>query len=119
MLRPKVWRNIWLHTLKSCNPHMQNIKVFLNEDEMPRQWYNIAADFPHPMPPPVGPDGKPITPEMLAPVFPMNLIEQEVSTKRWIDIPDEVLQILWQWRPSPLMRAYRLEQALKTPAKIY
>ena len=98
---------------------MQNIKVFLNEDEMPRQWYNIAADFPHPMPPPVGPDGKPITPEMLAPVFPMNLIEQEVSTKRWIDIPDEVLQILWQWRPSPLMRAYRLEQALKTPAKIY
>ncbi len=98
---------------------MQNIKVVLNEDEMPRQWYNIAADFPHPMPPPVGPDGKPITPEMLAPVFPMNLIEQEVSTKRWIDIPDEVLQMLWQWRPSPLMRAYRLEQALKTPAKIY
>ncbi len=98
---------------------MQNIKVFLNEDEMPRQWYNIAADFARPMPPPVGPDGKPLTPEMLAPVFPMNLIEQEMSTQRWIDIPDEVLQLLWQWRPSPLMRAYRLEQALKTPAKIY
>ncbi len=98
---------------------MEQIKIFLNEDEMPRQWYNIAADFRRPMPPPVTPDGKPITPDMLAPVFPMNLIEQEVSTQRWIDIPDEVLQILWQWRPSPLCRAYRLEQALKTPAKIY
>jgi tryptophan synthase beta chain len=95
------------------------IKVVLTEDEMPRQWYNIAADLPHPMPPPVGPDGKPITPDMLTPVFPMNLIEQEVSTQRWIDIPDEVLQVLWQWRPSPLCRARRLEQALKTPARIY
>lgn len=98
---------------------MDQIKVFLTEDEMPRQWYNIAADFPHPMPPPVTPDGKPVTPDMLAPVFPMNLIEQEVSTQRWIDIPEEVLQILWQWRPSPLCRARRLEQLLKTPAKIY
>ncbi len=98
---------------------MDQIKVFLNEDEMPRQWYNIAADFPHAMPPPVTPDGKAVTPDMLAPVFPMNLIEQEVSTQRWIDIPDEVLQILWQWRPSPLCRARRLEQLLKTPARIY
>ena len=98
---------------------MKQIKIFLNEDEMPRQWYNIAADFRHAMPPPVTPEGKPVTPDMLAPVFPMNLIEQEVSTQRWIDIPDDVLQILWQWRPSPLCRAYRLEQALKTPAKIY
>jgi tryptophan synthase beta chain len=98
---------------------MDQIKVFLNEDEMPRQWYNIAADFPHAMPPPVTTDGKPITPDMLAPVFPMNLIEQEVSTRRWIDIPDEVLQILWQWRPSPLCRATRLEKALGTPAKIF
>ena len=98
---------------------MNQIKVFLSEDEMPRQWYNIAADLPHPMPPPLGPDGKPVSPDMLAPVFPMNLIEQEVSRQRWIDIPDEVLQILWQWRPSPLCRAYRLEQALKTPAKIF
>jgi tryptophan synthase beta chain len=97
----------------------EQIKVFLSEDEMPRQWYNIQADFPKPMPPPVTPDGKPITPDMLATVFPMNLIEQEVSTQRWIDIPDEVLQILWQWRPSPLCRAYRFEQALKTPARIY
>ncbi len=98
---------------------MDQIKVFLSEDEMPRQWYNIAADLPHPMPPPITPDGKPVTPDMLAPVFPMNLIEQEVSTQRWIDIPEEVLQILWQWRPSPLCRARRLEQALKTPARIY
>jgi tryptophan synthase beta chain len=98
---------------------MDQIKVFLSEDEMPRQWYNIAADFPHAMPPPVTPEGKPITPDMLAPVFPMNLIEQEVSTQRWIDIPDEVLQILWQWRPSPLCRATRLEKALGTPAKIF
>ena len=98
---------------------MKQIKIFLNEDEMPRQWYNIAADFRHARPPPVTPEGKPVTPDMLAPVFPMNLIEQEVSTQRWIDIPDDVLQILWQWRPSPLCRAYRLEQALKTPAKIY
>jgi tryptophan synthase beta chain len=98
---------------------MDQIKVFLSEDEMPRQWYNIAADFPHPMPPPVAPDGTPISPDALAPVFPMNLIEQEVSTRRWIDIPEEVLQILWTWRPSPLCRARRLEQALKTPAKIY
>jgi len=97
----------------------EHIKVLLNEDEMPRQWYNIAADLPHPLPPPVTPDGKPITPDMLAPVFPMNLIEQEASSQRWIDIPDEVLQILWQWRPSPLCRALRLEKALKTPAKIY
>jgi tryptophan synthase beta chain len=98
---------------------MDQIKVFLSEDEMPRQWYNIAADFPHPMPPPVTPDGKPVTPDMLAPVFPMNLVEQEVSTQRWIDIPDDVLQILWQWRPSPLCRATRLEKALGTPAKIF
>jgi tryptophan synthase beta chain len=97
----------------------EQIKVFLNEDEMPRQWYNIQADFPHPMPPPLGADGKPVTPDMLTPVFPMNLIEQEVSTQRWIDIPEEVLQILWQWRPTPLCRAYRFEQALQTPAKIY
>ncbi len=97
----------------------EHIKVFLSEDEMPRQWYNIQADLPHPMPPPVTPDGKPVTPDMLAPVFPMNLIEQEVSTQRWIDIPDEVLQVLWLWRPSPLCRARRLEQALGTPARIY
>jgi tryptophan synthase beta chain len=66
------------------------VKVLLNEDEIPRQWYNLAVDLPTPMQPPLGPDGNPITPDMLAPVFPMNLIEQEVSSERWIDIPEEV-----------------------------
>jgi tryptophan synthase beta chain len=94
-------------------------KVFLTEDEMPRQWYNLAADLPSPMQPPLGPDGNPISPDMLAPVFPMNLIEQEVSQERWIDIPEEVLSILYRWRPTPLHRAYALEKALGTPARIY
>jgi len=98
---------------------VESIKTLLTEDEMPRQWYNIQADLPHALPPPVGPDGRPIGPDALAPVFPMNLIEQEVSVERWIDIPDPVLQILWQWRPSPLYRARGLEKALGTPAKIY
>jgi tryptophan synthase beta chain len=94
-------------------------KVMLNEDEMPRQWYNIQADLPSPLPPPLGGDGKPISPDDLAQVFPMNLIEQEMSTERWIDIPEPVQQILTLWRPSPLYRARRLEAALKTPAKIF
>ena len=98
---------------------MEQVKIDLTENEIPRQWYNLAADFKKPMLPPLGPDGAPVKPEMLAPVFPMNLIEQEVSTQRWIDIPDEILQILAMWRPSPLYRARRLEQALGTPAKIY
>lgn len=84
---------------------------------MPRQWYNLAADIK--TNPPLGPDGKPISPEMLAPVFPMNIIEQEVSTQRWIDIPEEILEMLIRWRPTPLVRAYALEEALGTPAKIF
>ncbi len=94
-------------------------KVYLEASEMPTQWYNLAPDLPTPMQPPLGPDGKPISPEMLAPVFPMNLIEQEVSTQRWIDIPEEILQMLSIYRPTPLVRAYELEAALKTPARIY
>ncbi len=92
-------------------------KVFLSEDEMPRQWYNILADIK--LNPPLGPNGKPIGPEDLAPVFPMNLIEQEVSTDRWIDIPEAVLDVYRIWRPSPLVRAVSMEKALKTPARIY
>ncbi len=95
------------------------IKINLKERDIPRKWYNLAADLPTPMLPPLGPDGKPVTPDMLAPVFPMNLIEQEVSTKRWIPIPDEILDILYRWRPAPLKRAVNLEKYLKTPAKIY
>jgi len=94
-------------------------KIFLEESEMPKQWYNLAPDLPTPMNPPLGPDGNPVGPEMLAPVFPMNLIEQEVSQERWIDIPEPIRQILVQWRPSPLIRAYELEEALGTPAKIF
>lgn len=96
-----------------------SVKVFLTEEEIPRQWYNIAADLPTPLQPPLGPDGKPISPEALTAIFPMNLIEQEVSRERWISIPDEVLDILYRWRPSPLRRAVYLEKMLQTPAKIF
>lgn len=96
---------------------MEQRKVYLREDEMPRQWYNILADIK--MNPPLGPDGNPVSPDQLSPVFPMNLIEQEVSTQRWIDIPEPVMDVLKIWRPSPLVRAKNLEKALGTPAKIY
>lgn len=98
---------------------MPDAKILLNESDIPRQWYNIAADLPTPMLPPLGPDGNPISPEMLAPVFPMNIIEQEVSTEKWIDIPEDILNILYRWRPAPLRRARYLEEHLQTPAKIY
>jgi tryptophan synthase beta chain len=99
---------------------MQQIKVFLNEDQMPRQWYNIAADIKGPLAPHLHPGtGQPLGPEDLTPIFPMGLIEQEVSQQRYIDIPDEVLQLYALWRPTPLQRALRLEMALGTPARIY
>ncbi|MGI6600955.1 MAG: TrpB-like pyridoxal phosphate-dependent enzyme [Dethiobacteria bacterium] len=95
-------------------------KVILSEKDMPRQWYNIQADLPTPLQPPLRPDtGQPIKPEDLGQIFPMNLIEQEFSTERWIDIPDEVLDKLLLWRPTPLHRARYLEEYLETPAKIY
>ena len=96
---------------------MKAKSVILPADEIPRQWYNILADIK--MNPPLGPDGNPINPQDLAPVFPMNLIEQEVSSERWIDIPEEVLDVYSIWRPTPLIRADRLERALGTPARIY
>jgi tryptophan synthase beta chain len=91
--------------------------IVLPRDEMPRQWYNVLADIK--LNPPLGPDGNPVSPDMLAPVFPMNLIEQEVSPDRWIDIPEPVLDVLSIWRPSPLIRADRFEKVLGTPCKIY
>jgi tryptophan synthase beta chain len=95
-------------------------KVLLNENEMPTHWYNIQADLPVPLPPVLHPGtGKPIGPQDLAPLFPMALIMQEVSQERYIEIPDEVQAIYKLWRPSPLYRAFRLEKALGTPAKIY
>ncbi|MCP4404605.1 MAG: TrpB-like pyridoxal phosphate-dependent enzyme [bacterium] len=98
----------------------QDTKIFLSEQDLPRQWYNITADLPKPVPPVLHPGTKePIGPADLAPLFPMELIKQEVSQERWIDIPDEVLDIYRLWRPSPLYRARRLEKKLDTPAKIY
>lgn len=96
-----------------------NTRILLDQEEMPKAWYNLAADLPHPPLPPLGPNGKPVTPDQLAAVFPMSLIEQEMSTERWIDIPEEVRAILYRWRPSPLHRAFGLEKALGTPARIY
>ncbi|MEJ2078339.1 MAG: TrpB-like pyridoxal phosphate-dependent enzyme [Acidobacteriota bacterium] len=98
---------------------MEQQKYLLPESEIPRQWYNLAPDLPSPLQPPLGPDGQPISPEMLEPIFPKNLIEQEVSSERWIDIPAEILEILCRWRPTPLRRAIHLERHLKTPARIY
>jgi tryptophan synthase beta chain len=94
------------------------VKVFLNEDEIPRQWYNLNVDLPvkNPL---LAPDKNPATPEYLGTLFPMNLVAQAVSPDRWIDIPEEVLQLLYRWRPTPLQRAVYLEEALGTPAKIY
>ncbi len=94
-------------------------KILLGEDEMPTHWYNVTADMPNPPAPPLGPDGQPAGPDSLAPIFPDALIEQEVSSERWIPIPEEVQEVLRLWRPSPLYRAHRLEQALGTPAKIF
>jgi len=95
-------------------------KVVLDESEMPTRWYNILADLPTPPPPPLHPGtGGPIGPDDLTPIFPMDLILQEVSTERYVDIPEEVQDVYRLWRPSPLFRAHRLERALGTPARIY
>ncbi|MEN6610212.1 MAG: TrpB-like pyridoxal phosphate-dependent enzyme [Methanoregulaceae archaeon] len=95
-------------------------KILLEEDQIPREWYNIQADLKTPLEPPLHPaTHKPVVPEDLAPIFPMELIRQEVSTQRNIPIPEEVREVLTLFRPSPLYRARRLEKFLKTPAKIY
>ncbi len=95
-------------------------KINLSEREIPKAWYNVVPDMPNPPAPPLNPGtGQPIGPEDLAPIFPMGLIEQEVSQERWIDIPEEVLDIYRLWRPRPLYRAYHLEEVLGTPARIY
>jgi tryptophan synthase beta chain len=96
------------------------VKYVLTEDRIPQAWYNIQADLPEPLPPVLHPGtGQPIGPDDLAPLFPMELIQQEVSTEREIEIPEPVREIYRQWRPSPLYRARRLEKALDTPARIY
>ena len=99
---------------------MPNHKFLLQESEMPENWYNIVADMPNKPLPPLHPGTKePIGPEALAPLFPMELIKQEVSSEKWVPIPEEVRDIYKMWRPTPLFRAYNLEKALDTPAKIY
>src|SRR4029078_8882642 len=95
-------------------------KITLPESDLPRSWYNILADAPTPPQPPLHPGThQPVGPDDLAPLFPMDLILQEVSAGRYIPIPDEVQDIYRLWRPSPLYRAHRLEKALGTPARIY
>jgi len=99
---------------------MEPRKIVLEDSEIPRQWYNIQADLPKPLSPPLHPGTqKPVGPDDLAPIFPMNIIEQEVSTQRWIDIPEEVLDKYLIWRPSPLYRARSFEKLLDAPVKIY
>jgi len=99
---------------------MEQRQFLLGQKDLPRQWYNVAGDLGTPPPPPLHPATKePVGPDALAPIFPMALIEQEVSQQRWINIPEEVLDILTVWRPSPLYRATRWEKALGTPAKIF
>jgi len=95
-------------------------KIILDENDIPKKWYNIQADLKTPLDPPLNPKTKePIGPDDLKAIFPMGLIKQEVSQERYIQIPDEIREIYKIWRPSPLYRADRLEKALKTPAKIY
>src|SRR3990172_3760070 len=99
---------------------MTQRKFTLDEKDLPTHWYNIQADLPEPLPPPIHPaTGQPIGPQDLAPLFPMALIEQEVSRERWIAIPEPVREAYRLWRPTPLIRALALEKALGTPARIY
>lgn len=98
----------------------ERTKITLDESEIPRRWYNVIPDLPAPPPPPLHPGTRePVGPQDLAPLFPMELIRQEVSTESYIEIPDEVIDVYRLWRPTPLYRARRLEQALGTPARIY
>ncbi len=99
---------------------MDTVKYVLDESQIPTHWYNVVADLPAPPPPPLHPGTKePVTPDLLEPLFPMDLIMQEVSAEREIEIPGPVRDIYRQWRPTPLYRARRLEAELQTPAKIY
>ena len=99
---------------------MNETKFLLFEKDIPSQWYNVAADLPFRLPPPIHPGTKkPLKPQDLSAIFPMSLIKQEMTTDRWVTIPSEVMDIYRLWRPTPLRRALRLEKALKTKARIY
>ncbi|WP_163143111.1 pyridoxal-phosphate dependent enzyme, partial [Arhodomonas sp. KWT] len=98
---------------------MSDTKILLPESDIPTHWYNVIPDLPGPLAPYVGPDGQPVPTEAMTAIFPPAIVEQEVSTERWIAIPEPVREALRLWRPSPLIRATRLEEALGTPAKIF
>ena len=98
---------------------MESLRFVLPQSEIPTHWYNVVADMPSAPLLPLGPDGKPATPEQMGAIFPMAILEQEMSSERWIPIPQPVREIYRLWRPSPLVRAARLEEMLGTPAKIY
>lgn len=98
---------------------MTPTKFILPESDIPTHWYNVVADMPNPPAPPLDPQGNPVGPDALSTIFPDNIIEQEVSRERWIEIPAPVREIYRLWRPAPLFRAHRLEAALGTPARIY
>jgi tryptophan synthase beta chain len=108
-------------SMRSSNePQGERTKYLLDEDAIPRSWYNIQADLHAPAPPVLHPGtGQPVGPADLAPLFPMELIKQEVSQERYIDIPEEIMSVYRLWRPTPLYRAHRLEKALDTPAHIF
>ena len=98
---------------------MTPLRIDLQAEDIPTHWYNVVADMATAPAPPLGADGKPVSPEAMSAIFPGPILEQEMSAQRWIEIPDAVRQIYAQWRPSPLYRALRLEQMLGTPAKIF
>ena len=115
-----LWFAINKPSLRWGDTMSDTIKYLLPEDRIPKAWYNIAADLPSPLPPPLHPGtGQPIGPDDLSAIFPMALIGQEVSAEREIEIPGPVREVYKQWRPAPLFRARRLERALDTPARIY
>src|SRR5947207_2806598 len=96
------------------------VKFVLDESDLPEAWYNLVSDLPEQPPPVLHPGtGEPVGPDDLAPLFPMQIILQEVATDQYVPIPEEVRAVYAQWRPTPLYRARRLEQALGTPARIY
>jgi tryptophan synthase beta chain len=99
---------------------MTPTRFVLPQSEIPTHWYNVLADVPKPLPPPLHPATKqPISPDMMTAIFPENLVAQEMTAERWVEIPEPVRDIYALWRPSPLLRAVRLENALQTPAHIY